>query len=148
VTVEDPRTSAAVRATRRTVLTYDGSVITALFFSTSGGQTENVENIFGQSPPRPYLVSVPDPYDNLSPYHAWPDRPTFSAARLGQLLGLGAPVASVQVLARGVSPRVTRLRATAVDGRSAVLAGTEVRRRLGLRDTWFDVRTTLAPAAR
>jgi stage II sporulation protein D len=74
VAAEDPRTTRAVQSTRGTVLTYDGAVITAFFFSTSGGRTEDVQNVF-RSGPRPYLVSVPDPYDRISPYHDWPDPP-------------------------------------------------------------------------
>ena len=46
VAAEDPRTTRAVAATRGTVLTYDGEVITAFFFSTSGGRTEDVQNVF------------------------------------------------------------------------------------------------------
>ena len=87
---EDPRSTRAVASTRNTVLTYGGKVITAYFFSTSGGRTENVENVFTGSPPRPYLVSVPDPYDRASPYHAsWPDPPSFTAAGLGPDPGPG-----------------------------------------------------------
>ena len=48
------------------MLTYDGKVITAYFFSTSGGHTENVENIFGGDP-QPYLVGVDDRFDDISP---------------------------------------------------------------------------------
>ena len=36
--------------TRHTVLTYDGAVITAFFFSTSGGRTEDVQNVFRTRP--------------------------------------------------------------------------------------------------
>ena len=41
-----------------------------LFHSSSGGRTAAVEEVF-DSPPVPYLVSVDDPYDTLSPYHDW-----------------------------------------------------------------------------
>jgi stage II sporulation protein D len=140
VASEDPRSSRAVDATRKTVLTYGGEVITAYFFSTSGGRTENVENVFGGAPPRPYLVSVPDPYDRGSPYHAsWPDPPSFTGAGLGRALGLDGPVDRVEILARGVSPRVRSARFTARSGASAVVTGIQVRSTLGLRDSWFRV---------
>ena len=42
----DPSTNAAVAATAGQVVTYDGAVATTFFFSTSGGYTENVENVF------------------------------------------------------------------------------------------------------
>ena len=152
VASEDPRSTRAVEATRNTVLTYGGRVITTYFFSTSGGRTENVENVFQDSPPRPYLVSVPDPYDRGSPYHgSWPDPPSFTAAGLGRALGLDGPVATIEILSRGVSPRVRQARLTTRSGRSAVVSGIDMRSRLGLRDTWFRVierKMTPAAAAR
>ena len=145
---EDRRSTRAVASTRNTVLTYGGKVITAYFFSTSGGRTENVENVFAGSPPRPYLVSVPDPYDRGSPYHAsWPDPPSFTAAGLGRILGLGGPAATVDVLSRGVSPRARQVRITARSGRSVVVSGIELRSTLGLRDTWFRVIERAMPPA-
>jgi stage II sporulation protein D len=136
---EDRRTTAAVRATRGQVLTFEGKIIPALFFSTSGGRTENVENIFGGHP-LPYLTSVPDPYDAGAPYHRrWPDPPTVSAARLGRLLGLGGPVASFTITRRGVSPRVLAADVVTTDGVVHAMTGEDVRRALGLRDTWFRV---------
>lgn len=142
---EDPRTSRAVEATRGTVVTHRGKVITTFFFSTSGGRTENVENVF-DTRPAPYLVSVPDPYDRGSPYHLrWPDPPTFTAARLGRLLGLDGPVAGVAITERGVSPRVVQARVTTASGRQTLFSGTDLRQSLGLRDTWFEV--TRSPAA-
>jgi stage II sporulation protein D len=57
LTAEDPLSSGAVDATRGLVLASGGAFADALFISTCGGQTENVENVFtGES--APYLVSV------------------------------------------------------------------------------------------
>ena len=142
---EDPRASAAVEATRGTVLTHGGEVITAFYFSTSGGRTENVENVFGGEP-RPYLVSVPDPCDGTSPFHRrWPDPPTVSGSRLGRLLGLGSPVRTFTITRRGVSPRVLSARVDTADGGTHTVSGASVRRVLGLRDTWFHVVRTVTP---
>jgi stage II sporulation protein D len=56
-TAEDPLSSGAVDATRGLVLASGGAFADALFISTCGGQTENVENVVtGES--APYLVSV------------------------------------------------------------------------------------------
>jgi stage II sporulation protein D len=148
VAAEDRRSDRAVRRTRGTVLKYDGDVITAYFFSTSGGRTEDVQNVFSGSGARPYLRSVPDPFDKVSPYHVWPDPPTFSARRLGDLLGLGAPVTAVDVVRRGVSPRVVQARVTTAAGRTATFSGWTLRGKLGLRDTWFSVRPNAAGTAR
>ncbi|HTO77186.1 MAG TPA: SpoIID/LytB domain-containing protein [Thermoanaerobaculia bacterium] len=55
---EDPLSTAAVDSTRGLVLAFGGRFADALFVSTCGGRTENVENVFGEDPV-PYLVSVP-----------------------------------------------------------------------------------------
>jgi stage II sporulation protein D len=55
---EDPLSTAAVDSTRGLVLASGGRFADALFVSTCGGRTENVENVFGEDPV-PYLVSVP-----------------------------------------------------------------------------------------
>jgi stage II sporulation protein D len=137
---EDPRTSRAVQATAGKVATYRGSIVTTYFFSTSGGRTENVENVFRESA-QPYLVSVNDKaYDARSPHHRWTDPKTFTDAQLAKLLGTRKPVLSMKVLQRGASPRVKLLRITTRSGGKKEMRGTEVRRALGLRDTWFFVR--------
>ncbi len=55
--VEDPLSTAAVDGTRGLVLAYSGQFADALYVSTCGGVTENVENVFSGGPV-PYLVSV------------------------------------------------------------------------------------------
>lgn len=55
---EDPLSTAAVDGTRGLVLAWQGQFADALFVSTCGGVTENVENVFAGGPV-PYLVSVP-----------------------------------------------------------------------------------------
>ncbi|MGH9365071.1 MAG: SpoIID/LytB domain-containing protein, partial [Thermoanaerobaculia bacterium] len=57
LSAEDPLSNAAVDATRGLVLAYQGKFADALFVSTCGGRTENVENVFGETA-EPYLVSV------------------------------------------------------------------------------------------
>ena len=54
---EDPLTNSAVDATRGLVLASGGTFADALFISTCGGRTENVENVFVGGA-APYLVSV------------------------------------------------------------------------------------------
>jgi stage II sporulation protein D len=55
---EHPLTDRAVEETRNVVIVYGGKPINALFTSTCGGHTENVENVFN-GPPVPYLRGVP-----------------------------------------------------------------------------------------
>jgi stage II sporulation protein D len=134
---EDPRADRAVAATAGKVVTLDGRIVTTFFFSTSGGKTENVENIFRGSP-RSYLVSVDDEaFDAGSPHHVWRDPKTYTDAELGKLVGLPRPVLKIQVLERGVSPRVKLVRFTARNGVTRDMRGTELRSLLGLRDSWF-----------
>lgn len=57
LSAEDPLSNAAVDATRGLVLASGGRFADALFVSTCGGRTENVENVFGETP-APYLVAV------------------------------------------------------------------------------------------
>ncbi len=53
---EHPLTDRAVLETRGMVATYNGEPINALYTSTSGGRTENVEYVYGRAVP--YLKSV------------------------------------------------------------------------------------------
>ena len=52
-------------------MTYAGQVAHTYFFSTSGGRTATVTDVWPSSKPIPYLVSVADPHDSISPYHRW-----------------------------------------------------------------------------
>jgi stage II sporulation protein D len=137
---ETPSTTRATQATAAQVVTYGGNVATTFFFSTSGGQTENIENAFPGSVPKPWLKGVEDPYDNSSPYHRWGP---FSYSRKGLGARLGGWVKGrfrrIDITQRGVSPRVVRARVVGTRGRTAV-TGPQLRTRLGLRDTWLYVR--------
>jgi stage II sporulation protein D len=130
---ETARTNAAVRDTASQTVTHGGEVAATFYFSTSGGRTENVENSFVGAPPKPWLKSVEDPYDSISPRHRWSLR--FSNASIGARLGSPGTLRRVQVLQRGVSPRVVRARVVGSLG-SRVLTGPQIRARLGLHDTW------------
>jgi stage II sporulation protein D len=137
---ETPSTAAAVTATRGEIVTYAGKAVTTFFFSTSGGYTEDVENVFAGSSPEPWLQGVEDPYDNSSPYHRWGP---YSYSTRGFAAKLGSWVRgrfrSLDVLQRGVSPRVVRAEIRGSKG-STVVMGSQLRARLGLRDSWFYVR--------
>ena len=71
VGVETAATNAAVAATRGQVVTYNGQPVVTYFFSTSGGRTEDVENTSLGDEPQPWLKSVDDAYDDVSPRHRW-----------------------------------------------------------------------------
>ena len=135
VRAEEASTNAAVDATANQVLTYGGKVATTFFFSTSGGRTAAIADVWS-SPPVPYLVSVPDPYDSISPHHAWgPFR--FTPANLQKALKVRGRLLDLRTTVNG-SARVADVVATGTNGESTTDA-TTVRRRLGLRSTWFRV---------
>ena len=144
---EDPRTSRAVTATSGRILVYDGRPITAFFFSSSGGRTEDGQNVFPSSQPRPYLVGVADPFDaQYSPYNRWSAPPRFSGKRLAKLLASGRPVTAITVTSRGTSGRVLGIRLFRAGGGFVDRSGADMRRALGLRDTLFTVvRTVIRP---
>jgi stage II sporulation protein D len=123
VAYETERTNLAVSRTAGKVLTYRGRIATTFFFSTSGGRTADVREVWPTLGDVPYLRSVSDPYDASSPHHAW--QVVLPASKL--------PAGDLRLV-------------RAADGRvSAVVAGskripaTDFRRSLGLQSTWFDI---------
>jgi len=54
-------TNEAVDATASEIVTYNGSPAATYYFSSSGGMTENIANVWGTEVP--YLVSVEDKYE-------------------------------------------------------------------------------------
>ena len=140
---ETAATNAAVSATAGTVVTYHGAIIDATYFSSSGGHTENSANVWGGGQV-PYLVGVLDPYET-SPDDPWPHSASFTAAQLGNALRLGAPVASIVVTKRGVSPRAMMTRVTLTNGSVVNVSGNTLQADLGLMSTWFSVTRTPPP---
>jgi stage II sporulation protein D len=139
-TGETAATNNAVGSTSGQVLTYGGQVVVTYFFSTSGGKTENVENIFSGSSPKPWLRGVNDPYDGASPYHRWGPY-TWSRHLIESRLGsfVQGRFKGVDVLERGVSPRIVKARVRGSRG-NKIVSGPQLRIRLGLRDSWFSLR--------
>ena len=133
---EAPATTAAVNATAGQVALYKGKVASTYFFSTSGGRTASVQDVYPSSAPIPYLVSVADRYDSISPYHDWGPI-TFSERKLARAFKVQGRLLDVQTVA-GFSGRVRSVLATGSRGDSTVL-GPKVRTALGLRSTWFSV---------
>ena len=94
IAAETPAIVQAVAATVGEIVLYDGKVATTFFSSSSGGETTSAAD--GTGTPVPYLVSVPDPYDTLSPDHDWGPL-LFSAADAGKELGLGGPLLNLEM---------------------------------------------------
>jgi stage II sporulation protein D len=136
VSAEAASTNAAVTATNGHVVTHAGKPVVTYFFSTSGGKTENVENSFLGSSPKPWLKSVDDPYDDSSPRHKWGPLKLTGGEAGRKLRGLvKGSFRGVKVVARGVSPRIVRAEVLGSRGRTTV-TGPVLRKRFGLNDTW------------
>lgn len=157
---EQPGSTAAVNDTAGVVGEYGGRIITAFFFSTSGGRTESIQNAWPGSSPQPYLVGVDDPYESASPYHAsWPEGPIYRTAAqvtadLGVYAASGNPdgvdgtLRTLAVTRRGFSPRIVTAYVVGSGGSHAI-TGSDLRLALrpaqgqpkGLRSAWFSLTT-------
>ncbi len=140
---ETQSTQVAVNSTVGQVLTYNGRIVEAVFHSSSGGHTENVEDVW--SSPRPYLVGVPD-FDQSAPVYQWVETVSADALR-AMIPGVGT-ILNFEITSDQRSPR-GRVNAVRVvgDRGSRVLTGNEVRRLLSLRSTLFSVMPQLGPVA-
>ena len=147
MSAETPSTNAAVAATAGQVVESGGAIATTFYFSTSGGRTENVENVFYGSAPSPYLRSVRDPYDGGSPRHRWQFRYSRSAlsARFGSLCR--GRFKSLKIVSHGVSPRIVAADVVCTGGRVRT-TGSALRARLGLYDNWFRIVRASSSAGR
>ncbi len=155
VSAETTASNAAVAATRGQIVTYKGAPATTYFFASSGGHTENIENVWLGSAPEPWLKGVPDPYDGAGgdPYHRWAIRMTLAAAqkKLGRLVR--GRLRGIHVTQRGVSPRVVSAEVVGTRGLTPV-TGLQLQSVFGLMSTYMRfttisaVRIHRAPAAR
>ncbi len=126
---ETTSTREAVASTRGQVLTHAGSLIEAVFHSSSGGSTEASGQLWNQQ--LPYLVSVPD-FDDASPVRSWQER--FGPDQLRQAFPESGGLTRLRILERTSSGRVRQVRIEGPRG-MVLLSGAQLRSRLGLRST-------------
>lgn len=114
----------AVDSTSGQVMTYNGDIICAYFFSTSGGHTESPENVWYSS--LPYLEGVEDPYE---PYiegkSEWEAR--IPASKYGKM----------EILDRNENGRVMELKVG-----KEIYTKNNIRMKLGastIKSTWFEL---------
>ena len=123
---DDPRTDAAIEATRGQVLTRGGTVVPAEFSASTGGWSAG-----GDFP------AVLDDGDTLSPTHEWTHRLT--AREIADVFGVGELVSIRVVEANGLGRdggRVLRLRVEGTD-RAVEVSGDDARTKLALKSDWF-----------
>jgi stage II sporulation protein D len=148
---EVPRAIKAVDATAGLVILYQGKLIPGYFHSSSGGFTENSENVWGTY--LPYLRGVVD-YDQKSPQYNWEKQLTSreieealsnAGYNLGTIKAIGVSPLTAQPMNmtdRGVSGRVKIIRFIGTNG-SIQLSGENLRKILSLKSTLFDVHIIL-----
>ncbi|HAG84440.1 MAG TPA: sporulation protein [Cyanobacteria bacterium UBA12227] len=133
---EAQSTQMAVNATTGQVMTYGGQVILAVFHSSSGGHTENVEDVWSQ--PLAYLRGVPD-YDVGAPVYQWTQN--FSSTELSRRIGGVGTVTSMTPERTTPNGRIITMRVQGTGGTKRV-SGNDLRKELGLRSTLFTVSNT------
>ena len=131
---ETPEGRLAVADTRGQVVTYNGGLIEAFFYSTCGGRTADGAEVF-RGAARPYLRSIPDwgehglVYCSISPRYRWHEEWT-SEALLATLQRNLPPVAGVrsEEVARVTDVRVARRTSSGrVDQLAIGLGGPDIR---------------------
>jgi stage II sporulation protein D len=136
VAAETQSTDAAVAATSGQIVTYHGVPAVTYFFASSGGYTENVENVWPGATAEPWLRGVPDPYDGAGgdPYHGWGDDLSIASAATRLAGFVKGAFLGIQVMSHGVSPRVLSADVVGTRGRVRV-TGTQLQQVFGLLTT-------------
>ncbi|GAB4214311.1 MAG: SpoIID/LytB domain-containing protein [Synechococcales cyanobacterium] len=133
VAAESNRTQAAAKETLGQVLTYRGRIINAVFHSSSGGHTDNSEEVWVEA--LPYLRGVPD-YDNQAPVFSWSRQIT--AADLGGLASGIGQLTNIEVTRRSTFGRALSVRLSGTEGQQTV-SGSAFQVALQLRSRLFSV---------
>ena len=126
---ETKTTVHAVNSTRSLVIRHKGKLISAVFHSSSGGQTENSGSVWKYQ--LPYLISVGD-YDQHNPKFRWSKK--FSPSKLKHVFFEIGGLNNIQVLRASQTGRVLDTKLYGPKG-NLFLSGTDLRRRLGLKST-------------
>lgn len=135
IAAERDETNLAVGATAGQVLVWHDTIIPAYYFSTSGGKTSSVHDAWPRAKQVPYLVSVNDPYDYLSPHHVWPAI-ALPATRVASMLHLHG-VTDMRVVVNS-SGRARAVRIETARG-WRTFDGQVIRKKFDLGSTDFDV---------
>lgn len=124
------RVKEAVQATRGQIITYEGAPITATFFSTSNGYTENSEDYWQNE--IPYLRSVESPWDTSSPKYL--KQKAFTTQQFSRALGVKLPSDGTvgKITARTQGGRVATVN---INGKT--FTGREIREKLDLDSSDF-----------
>ncbi len=125
------KTIRAVRSTRSLVLIYNNKLINALFHSSSGGMTENSQDVWKNK--YPYLTSVED-FDQNNPKFRWQKK--FSDKELTNLFPKIGGLENIEILNITSTGRVKNVVLFGVDG-SYQMSGVDLRKKLGLNSNFM-----------
>jgi stage II sporulation protein D len=128
-------THQAVDSTLGQIMTYNNQVILAAFHSSSGGYTENVEDVW--TSPLPYLRGVVD-YDQKSPVFEW--QQVIPVSKIQSLVAGVGKITGFQPAEMTPRGRVVTMKVTGDLG-STTVSGNDLRKALDLRSTLFRVST-------
>ena len=129
--VEEAR--AAAEATSGLVLTYEGTLIEATYFSCSGGTTEDAAAVWGTD--FPYLRSVDSPGEEYALHHT--DRVYFTKGDFAAKLGVKLAGDCADWIGRPTYTSGGGVNTIEVGGKT--FTGKELRSLLGLRSTAFSM---------
>jgi stage II sporulation protein D len=130
---ETTSTQTAVNATTGQVLIHQGRIIEAVFHSSSGGHTENVEDVWVQA--LPYLRGVPD-FDQGTPVYEWTK--SFTRNDLSALISGVGNILSMEPVRSTPGGRIVSMRVVG-DGGTRIISGETLRAVLDLKSTKFKV---------
>jgi len=154
---ENPNSTRAVNDTAGQALLNRGKPISAFFHSSSGGFTENVQDVWQES--LEYIVSRPDPHDSNDEHYDWVV--SYNSSQLADQLNskkglfntansperVFSAVDDIAVLDKTSSgARAKRIKITGVDGDGQQLTveignADSVRMALGLKSSLFEIKT-------
>ncbi len=125
------KTIRAVKNTRSLVLTHNNKLINALFHSSSGGMTENSQDVWKNK--YSYLSSVRD-FDQNNPKFKW--QKTFSSNELTNLFPKIGGLKNIEILDITNTGRVKNVKLIGTYGFEQ-MSGVVLRKRLGLKSNFM-----------
>ncbi|PAB58284.1 stage II sporulation protein D [Anaeromicrobium sediminis] len=136
-----PKIEDAVESTKGLIMTYEGKPISQpLFHSTSGGKTENSEDVFTSAVP--YLRSVESPYEKEAPHYTdeYVLRPSEFVAKMKKKykdisISEKNIKSQIKIVERSEGGRILKIKIG-----NKIIRGRDVRSALGLRSANFSIR--------
>ena len=136
--VESAKCNRAVDATRGEMVCYNNKVVSAYYFSTSGGRTESAKDVWAVN--LPYLQSVPDPYEQDAGREVWQELLTLTEIK-NSLIRQGIAMGEIDDLSVSKYSDTNRAYALRLKSgkQSITLQGTTIRTVLNLYSTKFKI---------